>query len=142
MALSGTIRDMYRHLPIIILAGIAFLAQACRTPERAEAPAAAVAPAPAPPDPVVETLVGRITLLGAGNSFVIFLLEPGQSASIGEELEVRFAGARVATIKITPPDKKNRFFAADVIEGTVEKGYEVVRVEGGKAGESAAKPGP
>jgi hypothetical protein len=76
----------------------------------------------------IETLVGRVTILGADNSFVIFQTEPGETVSIGEELRVRFAGSPVGKIKVTPPERKNRFFAADVLEGTMAKGYEVVRV--------------
>lgn len=87
---------------------------------------------------VTETVVGRILVLGADNAFVVFQLEAGETVAMGEELEVRFAGSPVAKIKVTPPDKKNRMIAADVLSGTVEKGYEVVRIKTEKT--SAATP--
>lgn len=75
-----------------------------------------------------EVLVGRVAIIGADNSFVVFQAEVGESITLGEELRVRFAGAPVGRIKVTPPEKNNRFYAADVLEGTMQKGYEVVRV--------------
>ena len=93
---------------------------------------------PSAPAPVeTETVVGRITLLGADNAFVVFQSEDGAAVGIGEELRVRFSGAPVGRIKVTPPDKKNGFHAADVIEGTMEKGYEVVRVKRSEAAPQA-----
>jgi hypothetical protein len=77
---------------------------------------------------VVETVLGRILVVGADNTFVVFQLEAGESAAVGEELDVRFAGAGVGKIKVTP-ERKNRMIAADVVSGTVEKGYEVVRLK-------------
>ena len=79
-----------------------------------------------PVEVVVETVLGRIVVLGADNAFVVFQLEAGESATDGEELDVRFAGATVGKVKVTP-ERKSRMVAADVLSGTVEKGYEVVR---------------
>ena len=79
-----------------------------------------------PAEVVVETVLGRILILGDENAFVIFQLEAGESATDGEELDVRFAGATVGKVKVTPP-QKSRMVSADVLSGTVEKGYEVVR---------------
>ena len=79
-----------------------------------------------PAEVVVETVLGRILVLGADNAFVVFQLEAGESATVGEELEVRFAGENVGKIKVTP-ERKNRMIAADVLSGTMAKGYEVVR---------------
>jgi hypothetical protein len=79
-----------------------------------------------PAEVIVETVLGRVIVVGADNAFVVFQLEAGESATVGEELDVRFAGANVGKIKVTP-ERKNRMVAADVLSGTAEKDYEVVR---------------
>ncbi|MFM7182990.1 MAG: hypothetical protein ACKO2G_16215 [Verrucomicrobiales bacterium] len=81
-----------------------------------------------PAEVVTETVVGRILVLGADNAFVVFQLEAGESVATGEELEVRFAGTSVGKVKVTP-ERKSRMVAADVLSGTMEKGYEVVRLK-------------
>lgn len=89
---------------------------------------AVITPETTPAEVIVETVLGRILVIGADNAFVVFQLEAGQSVAAGEELEVRFAGASVGKIKVTP-ERKSRMVAADVLSGTVEKGYEVVRLK-------------
>lgn len=115
---------------ILILATMALGSSCNHTKDDSSAtgtPASTTGAAEAPPaEMVVETVLGRIIVLGADNAFVIFQLEAGESASVGEELDVRFAGATVGKIKVTP-ENKNRMVAADVLSGTMEKGYEVVR---------------
>lgn len=90
--------------------------------------AAAVVPAEPPAAPV-DALVGVIDRLGAEAKFVVILLEPGQQAKEGDELIVRFADVDVGKVKVSP-ERKGRFITADVVSGTVEKGYEVVRRPG------------
>jgi len=90
--------------------------------------AAAVVP-PEPPAAPVDALVGVIERLGAEAKFVVILLEPGQQAKQEEELIVRFAGVDVGKVKVSP-ERKGRFITADVVSGTVEKGYEIVRRPG------------
>lgn len=114
----------------LILAAMAIaIATSCKqgkdTPSAPGESGTAFAEVP-PAEVMVETVLGRILVLGADNSFVVFQLEAGESATVGEELEVRFAGASVGKIKVTP-ERKNRMVAADVISGTMAKGYEVVR---------------
>ena len=101
------------------------------TPDASGQGDGAIAETP-PAEVVVETVLGRILVVGADNAFVVFQLEAGESAVVGEELDVRFAGAGVGKIKVTP-ERKNRMIAADVVSGTMEKGYEVVRLKIEKA---------
>lgn len=105
------------------------LIPSCRTgvPEVVPPPPAMLIPAV----PVVtETIVGHASVIATDNAFLVFQLEPGASAEIGEELAIRFAGADVGKIKVTPPVQK-RFVTADILQGTAEKGYEIVRTSGG-----------
>ena len=104
------------------------LVSACRTPPPIEEPAV-----PAPQLPVVpvirETVVGRVSLVATDNAFLVFQLDPGQSVSEGEELSIRFAETTVGKVKVTPPIKKP-FVSTDILQGTAEKGYEIVRASG------------
>lgn len=63
---------------------------------------------------------------------MVVQLDAGQEAQSGEDLSVRFAGVEVGRVRVSP-ERNNRLITADVTVGTVEKGYEVVRVPKGGA---------
>jgi hypothetical protein len=128
---------MRRTLLSIAAAVVAIFGFSCRHAKDSPGGPGEVAPSPeaAPPtaeEVVTETVLGRILVLGADNAFVVFQLEGGATAAAGEELEVRFAGATVGKIKVSK-ERRSRMVAADVVSGTVEKGYEVVRLKTEKA---------
>ena len=100
-------------------------------PKPGPGPSGAAAVTPEPPAAPADAFVGVIDRLGAEAKFVVILLEPGQQAKEGDELIVRFAGVDVGKVKVSP-ERKGRFITADVVSGTVEKGYEVVRRPGAR----------
>ena len=111
-------------LLILLAASLLVFPSACKhTAKPGSDQPAATTPTPPVPEDIV---VGIINFLGSNSQFVIIQIEPGQEAKDGEELIVRFAGADVGKVKVLP-QRKAHSVAADVIEGSVEKNYEVVR---------------
>ena len=111
-------------LILLLAASLLVAPSACKHAAK-PAPGQPTATPPVPPVPE-DTLVGAINFLGSNSQFVIIQIEPGQEAKEGEVLIVRFAGTDVGKVKILP-QRKAHSVAADVIEGSVEKNYEVVR---------------
>jgi hypothetical protein len=86
------------------------------------------------PEPVVpvmpeEVVVGRVVLVGANTAFVVMQLEAGAEVAQGDELDVRFAGTSVGKVRVDAKKPEYpKLLTADVLSGTAEKGYEIVRV--------------
>ncbi len=66
--------------------------------------------------------VGRIVVLGAENRFVVIKLEGDLEPAVGSELSVVFAGRDVARLRVSP-ERQSGHITADVLRGTVERGY-------------------
>lgn len=66
--------------------------------------------------------VGRIVVLGAENRFVVIKLDGDYEPAVGSDLSVVFAGRDVARLRVTP-ERQSGHITADVIRGTVERGY-------------------
>ena len=66
--------------------------------------------------------VGRIVVLGAENRFVVIKLDGDYEPAVGSELSVVFAGRDVARLRVSP-ERQSGHITADVLRGTVERGY-------------------
>jgi hypothetical protein len=121
-----SVRSILRPILFALLAVLS----ACHTPRKTVDEVAVPAPQ-VPVVPVVsDTIVGRVSLVATDNTFLVFQLEAGQTVDEGEELAIRFAGATVGKVKVTSPIKKP-FVSTDILQGTAEKDYEIVRTGGG-----------
>ena len=101
-------------------------------------PTGPVDAAPAMPE---EVLVGRVVSSGRTPAFIVLQPEPGAELSQGDELEVRFAGTCVGKVRVDAKRPEYpKLLTADVLSGTAEKGYELVRVTQPSA--SAPLPAP
>ena len=84
-----------------------------------------------------EKAAGEVVFVDGGGGFVLIRARNGLSLQVGQELQCQGSGG--GKLKVTP-ERKNVFFAADIVSGEPHKGDPVIPIKGSGKPDSRLVP--